>query len=417
MDNSVITIQSLDKKLDSKAGISKRKKREYRRVMTDALLSEGMTDQNQVRFCHAFVATGIDPLVRLLNSEKGKDWKGIIQSLMKQTYFVNVVRMRLRFFMQLLAESIHGEFKNSQAILIYSIKNIVFMEFDSKKKFRGDNISLFREVVLDSWKSRKTIDEVSSIENLEQLRNYVRRCLQEDKQEVIKNHPEFSLFLSWIREVSKQNQTVKDEKGVVNKPVDIAKSEGKKPAEVTKESTPAGEAEQHEAPVVSLQKAIDLFEQRIVERDTEIKELNKQIDGLLDRIQKERQAAINEKEQLFHEKEQLFHEMEREKQGFAEKSKESQNTINSLQETLKQKEDLIDKQDEQLKERKKLLQDNDIRFENHYKQQMMALGNKLKHSFSDLRVSINDVPDDDKEFLELPLQDIIKILEKEGVKI
>lgn len=50
-------------------------------------------------------------------------------------------------------------------------------------------------------------------------------------------------------------------------------------------------------------------------------------------------------------------------------------------------------------------------------QQMMALGNKLKHSFSDLRVSINDVPDDDKEFLELPLQDIIKILEKEGVKI
>ena len=409
MDNSVITIQSLDKKLDSKAGISKRKKREYRRVMTDALLSEGMTDQNQVRFCHAFVATGIDPLVRLLNSEKGKDWKGIIQSLMKQTYFVNVVRMRLRFFMQLLAESIHGEFKNSQAILIYSIKNIVFMEFDSKKKFRGDNISLFREVVLDSWKSRKTIDEVSSIENLEQLRNYVRRCLQEDKQEVIKNHPEFSLFLSWIREVSKQ--------GVVNKPVDIAKSEGKKPAEVTKESTPAGEAEQHEAPVVSLQKAIDLFEQRIVERDTEIKELNKQIDGLKARIQKERQAAINEKEQLFHEKEQLFHEMEREKQGFAEKSKESQNTINSLQETLKQKEDLIDKQDEQLKERKKLLQDNDIRFENHYKQQMMALGNKLKHSFSDLRVSINDVPDDDKEFLELPLQDIIKILEKEGVKI
>lgn len=410
MDTSVITIQSLDKKLDSKAGISKRKKKEYRRVMTDALLSEGMTDQNQVRFCHAFVATGIAPLVRLLNSEKGKDWKGIIQSLMKQTYFVNVVRMRLRFFMQLLAESIHGEFKNSQAILIYSIKNIVFMEFDSKKKFRGDNISLFREVVLDSWKSRKTIDEVSSIENLEQLRNYVRRCLQEDKQEVIKNHPEFPLFLSWIREVSKQNQTVKDEKGVVNKPVDIAKSEGKKPAEVTKESTPAGEAEQHEAPVVSLQKAIDLFEQRIVERDTEIKELNKQIDGLKARIQKERQTAINEKEQL-------FHEMEREKQGFAEKSKESQNTINSLQETLKQKEDLIDKQDEQLKERKKLLQDNDIRFENHYKQQMMALGNKLKHSFSDLRVSINDVPYDDKEFLELPLQDIIKILEKEGVKI
>lgn len=410
MDTSVITIQSLDKKLDSKAGISKRKKKEYRRVMTDALLSEGMTDQNQVRFCHAFVATGIAPLVRLLNSEKGKDWKGIIQSLMKQTYFVNVVRMRLRFFMQLLAESIHGEFKNSQAILIYSIKNIVFMEFDSKKKFRGDNISLFREVVLDSWKSRKTIDEVSSIENLEQLRNYVRRCLQEDKQEVIKNHPEFPLFWSWIREVSKQNQAVKDEKGVINKPVDIAKPEGKKPAEVTKESTPAGEAERHEASVVSLQKAIDLFEQRIVERDTEIKELKKQIDGLKARIQKERQAAINEKEQL-------FHEMEREKQGFAEKSKESQNTINSLQETLKQKEDLIDKQNEQLKERKKLLQDNDIRFENHYKQQMMALGNKLKHSFSDLRDSIDNVPDDDKEFLELPLQDIIKILEKEGVKI
>lgn len=412
MDTSVesITIQSLDNKLDSKAGISKRKKKEYRRVMTKALLSEGMTDQNQVRFCHAFVATGIVPLVGLLNSEKGKDWKGIIQSLMKQTYFVSVVRMRLRFFMQLLSESIHGGFKDSQAILAYSIKNIVFMEFDSKKKFRGDNISLLREVVLDSWKSRKTIDKVSSIKNLEQLRNYVLRCQQEDKQEVIKNHPEFPLFWSWISEVSKQNQAVKDEKGVANKPVDIAKPEGEKPAEVIKESTPIGEAERHEASVVSLQKAIDLFEQRIVERDTEIKELKKQIDGLKDRIQKDRQAAIDEKEQL-------FHEMEREKQGFAEKSKEFQNTINSLQETLKQKADLIDKQDEQLKERKKLLQDNDIRFENHYKQQMMALGNKLKQSFSDLRNSITDVPDDDKEFLELPLQDILRILEKEGVKI
>lgn len=411
MDTSVITIQSLDKKLDSKAGISKRKKKEYRRVMTDALLSEGMTDQNQVRFCHAFVATGIAPLVRLLNSEKGKDWKGIIQSLMKQTYFVNVVRMRLRFFMQLLAESIHGEFKNSQAILIYSIKNIVFMEFDSKKKFRGDNISLFREVVLDSWKSRKTIDEVSSIENLEQLRNYVRRCLQEDKQEVIKNHPEFPLFLSWIREVSKQNQAVKDEKGVVNKPVDITKPEVEKSAEVTKESTPAGGAERHEVPVVSLQKAIDLFEQRIVERDTEIKELKKQIDGLKDRIQKDRQAAINEKDQL-------HYEMERKKQEFVEKSKEFQSAINSLQETLKQKNQIIGTQNEQLNERKNLLEDNDIRFENHYKQQMMALGNKLKSSFSDLEGSINDLTDnDDKQFLEVPFQEIVQILKKEGVEI
>lgn len=411
MDTSVITIQSLDKKLDSKAGISKRKKKEYRRVMTDALLSEGMTDQNQVRFCHAFVATGIAPLVRLLNSEKGKDWKGIIQSLMKQTYFVNVVRMRLRFFMQLLAESIHGEFKNSQAILIYSIKNIVFMEFDSKKKFRGDNISLFREVVLDSWKSKKTIDEVSSIENLEQLRNYVRRCLQEDKQEVIKNHPEFPLFLSWIREVSKQNQAVKDEKGVVNKPVDITKPEVEKSAEVTKESTPAGGAERHEVPVVSLQKAIDLFEQRIVERDTEIKELKKQIDDLKDRIQKDRQAAINEKDQL-------HYEMERKKQEFAEKSKEFQSAINSLQETLKQKNQIIGTQNEQLNERKNLLEDNDIRFENHYKQQMMALGNKLKSSFSDLEGSINDLTDnDDKQFLEVPFQEIVQILKKEGVEI
>ena len=285
------------------------------------------------------------------------------------------------------------------------------MEFDSKKKFRGDNISLFREVVLDSWKSRKTIDEVSSIENLEQLRNYVRRCLQEDKQEVIKNHPEFPLFLSWIREVSKQNQAVKDEKGVVNKLVDIAKSEGKKPAEVTKESTPAGEAERHEAPVVSLQKAIDLFEQRIVERDTEIKELKKQIDGLKDRIQKDRQAAINEKDQL-------HYEMERKKQEFAEKSKEFQSAINSLQETLKQKNQIIGTQNEQLNERKNLLEDNDIRFENHYKQQMMALGNKLKSSFSDLEGSINDLTDnDDKQFLEVPFQEIVQILKKEGVEI
>ena len=410
MNTSVITIQSLDKKLDSKAGISERKKREYRRVMTDALLSEGMTDQNQVRFCHAFVATGIDPLVRLLNSEKGKDWKEIIQSLMKQDYFVKVVRMRLRFFMQLLSESIHNTVKNSQLIFSYSILNIVGMQSNSKGGFKLDSIPLFKECILNRMKEGKLLSYVNDVKAAIQLKEFVVRCLEKDKNGIMKKHDKLTEFWSWIEKVSTQNQAVKNEKGVINKPVDVVKPEGKKPAEVTKDSTPAGEAEQHEAPVVSLRKAIDLFEQRIVERDTEIKELKKQIDGLKARIQKERQTAINEKEQL-------FHEMEREKQGFAEKSKESQNTINSLQETLKQKEDLIDKQDEQLKERKKLLQDNDIRFENHYKQQMMALGNKLKHSFSDLRVSINDVPDDDKEFLELPLQDIIKILEKEGVKI
>lgn len=410
MNTSVITIQSLDKKLDSKAGISKRKKREYRRVMTDALLSEGMTDQNQVRFCHAFVATGIDPLVRLLNSEKGKDWKEIIQSLMKQDYFVKVVRMRLRFFMQLLSESIHNTVKNSQLIFSYSILNIVGMQSSSKGGFKLDSIPLFKECILNRMKEGKLLSCVNDVKAAIQLKEFVVRCLEKDKNGIMKKHDKLTEFWSWIEKVSTQNQAVKNEKGVINKPVDVVKPEGKKPAEVTKDSTPAGEAEQHEAPVVSLRKAIDLFEKRIVERDTEIKELKKQIDGLKARIQKERQTAINEKEQL-------FHEMEREKQGFAEKSKESQNTINSLQETLKQKEDLIDKQDEQLKERKKLLQDNDIRFENHYKQQMMALGNKLKYSFSDLRDSIDDVPDDDKEFLELPLQDIIKILEKEGVKI
>lgn len=410
MDTSVITIQSLDKKLDSKAGISKKKKKEYRRVMTDALLSEGMTDQNRVRFCHAFVATGIGPLVRLLNSEKGKDWKEIIQSLMKQDYFVKVVRMRLRFFMQLLSESIHNTVKNSQLTFSYSILNIVGMQSNSKGGFKLDSIPLFKECILNRMKEGKLLSYVNDVKAAIQLKEFVVRCLEKDKNGIMKKHDKLTEFWSWIEKVSTQNQAVKNEKGVINKPVDVVKPEGKKPAEVTKEFTPAGEAERHEAPVVSLRKAIDLFEQRIVERDTEIKELKKQIDGLKARIQKERQAAINEKEQL-------FHEMERKKKGFAEKSKESQNTINSLQETLKQKEDLIDKQDEQLKERKKLLQDNDIRFENHYKQQMMALGNKLKHSFSDLRVSINDVPDDDKEFLELPLQDIIKILEKEGVKI
>lgn len=412
MDTSVesITIQSLDYKLDSKAGISKGKKRAYSRVMTEALLSEGMTDQNQVRFCHAFVATGIAPLVRLLNSEKGKDWKGIIQSLMKQTYFVKVVRMRLRFFMQLLSESIHDKVKNSQLIFSYSILNIVGMQSNSKGGFKLDSIPLFKECILNRWREGKLLSYVNDVKAAIQLKEFVVRCLEKDKNGSMKKHEKLTEFWSWIGKVSKQNQAVKHEKGVVIKSVDIAKPEGEKPAEVTKESIPAGEADQHEAPVVSLQKAIDLFEQRIVERDTEIKELKKQIDGLKDRIQKDRQAAIDEKEQL-------FHEMEREKQGFAEKSKEFQNTINSLQETLKQKADLIDKQDEQLKERKQLLQDNDIRFENHYKQQMMALGNKLKQSFSDLRDSINDVSPDDKEFLELPLQDIIKILEKEGVKI
>lgn len=378
--------------------------------MTEALLSEGMTDQNQVRFCHAFVATGIAPLVRLLNSEKGKDWKGIIQSLMKQTYFVKVVRMRLRFFMQLLSESIHDKVKNSQLIFSYSILNIVGMQSNSKGGFKLDSIPLFKECILNRWREGKLLSYVNDVKAAIQLKEFVVRCLEKDKNGSMKKHEKLTEFWSWIGKVSKQNQAVKHEKGVVIKSVDIAKPEGEKPAEVTKESIPAGEADQHEAPVVSLQKAIDLFEQRIVERDTEIKELKKQIDGLKDRIQKDRQAAIDEKEQL-------FHEMEREKQGFAEKSKEFQNTINSLQETLKQKADLIDKQDEQLKERKQLLQDNDIRFGNHYKQQMMALGNKLKQSFSDLRDSINDVSSDDKEFLELPLQDIIKILEKEGVKI
>lgn len=411
MDTSVITIQSLDKKLDSKAGISKGKKKEYRRVMTDALLSEGMTDQNQLRFCHAFVATGIAPLVRLLNSEKGKDWKEIIQSLMKQTYFVKVVRMRLRFFMQLLSESIHDKVKNSQLIFSYSILNIVGMQSNSKGGFKLDSIPLFKECILNRWKEGKILSYVNDVKAAIQLKEFVVCCLEKDKNGIMRKHDKLTEFWSWIGKVSKQNQAVKDEKGVVNKPVDIVKPEGEKPAEVTKESTPAGEAERHEAPVVSLQKAIDLFEQRIVERDTEIKELKKQIDGLKDRIQKDRQAAINEKDQL-------HYEMERKKQEFAEKSKEFQSAISSLQETLKQKNQIIGTQNEQLNERKNLLEDNDIRFENHYKQQMMALGNKLKSSFSDLEGSINDLTDnDDKQFLEVPFQEIVQILKKEGVEI
>ena len=114
----------------------------------------------------------------------------------------------------------------------------------------------------------------------------------------------------------------------------------------------------------------------------------------------------------------MHYEMERKKQEFAEKSKEFQSAINSLQETLKQKNQIIGTQNEQLNERKNLLEDNDIRFENHYKQQMMALGNKLKSSFSDLEGSINDLTDnDDKQFLEVPFQEIVQILKKEGVEI
>ena len=61
MDTSVITIQSLDKKLDSKAGISKKKKKEYRRVMTDALLSEGGPFvQGEVSDWSAWLHKGLD---------------------------------------------------------------------------------------------------------------------------------------------------------------------------------------------------------------------------------------------------------------------------------------------------------------------------------------------------------------------
>ncbi len=404
-----ITINSLDKKLDSKTGFSSKRKKVYRRIMTEAFLSEGMTEQNLVRFCNAFVATGIDPLVRLLNSEKGKDWKGIIQSLMKQSYFVNVVRMRLRFFMQLLSESIHDEFKDSQAILIYSIKNIIFMECDSKKKFRGDNISLFREFVLNTWKAGRTIDEVSSIKIVEQLRSYVLRCQQEDKKGVIKGHPEFPLFWAWLAKVSKQNQQTKDEKEI-NKPIVIVKPGVEIPIEEPKEPTSVKAVTPIEFPVVSLQKVVDLFEQRIVERDTEIKELKKQICDLKELIQKEKQVVDCTKIQM-------TADLEKKKRECDRNIKEHENRINSLKETLKLKEQLIGEQNKQLKEREKLLKDNDTRFENYYKQRMAALSNKLKIDFSDLRDAINDVSDDKREFLEVPLEAIAKSLENEGVKI
>ena len=194
MDTSVITIQSLDKKLDSKAGISKGKKKEYRRVMTDALLSEGMTDQNQVRFCHAFVATGIAPLISLLNSEKGKDWKGIIQSLIKQTYFVKVVRMRLRFFMQLLSESIHDKVKNSQLIFSYSILNIVGMQSNSKGGFKLDSIPLFKECILNRWREGKLLSYVNDVKAAIQLKEFVVRCLEKDKNGSMKKHEKLTEF-------------------------------------------------------------------------------------------------------------------------------------------------------------------------------------------------------------------------------
>lgn len=422
-----ITINSLDKKLDSKAGFSSKKKRLYTQVMTHALLEEGMTYQNQVRFCNAFVATGISPIVKLLNTDAGNDWKSIILPLVQQPYFVNVVRMRLRFFMQLLSKSIRGAFKNSQDIFNYSVKNIVDMEFDTRKKFRIDNVDSFRNYILNPWKAESAITAVDDTNTIKEFMIFVERCLKADKKENLKNHPNFDAFVSWIEGIAKNNQNSHhSQDNITEKATNELESkenlandgEAVQPVVPVKtideirydeESPENNEASQKKA-VLSLQNVIDLFEKRIVERDTEIKNLRMQVISLNKQIRREKQAARDMQSKL-------TNELATEKQNHETTVKKLNDEIKDCVETLNQQEQYISEQKSQLQERKELLKDNDVRFDNYYKQHMLALGNKLKLSFSDLRDSINDLQGDEKEFIETAFLDIVECLKKEGINV
>jgi hypothetical protein len=423
-----ITINSLDKKLNSKAGFSNYKKQAYCRVMTNALLMEGMTEQNQVRFCHAYVATGIKPLIKLMNSEKGKDWKHIIVSLIKQPYFVSVVRMRLRFFMQLLSGSMHNAFnKNSTAILGYSIENILSMEFDSKNKFRMDNIEYFKMYILNPWKAENTTITSVDANSIDRLTKYVEDCIKADEHEIIKKHPNFPPFISWVKGLEKNNKnpvhfeddkTANDlNKGVITQHLEkreesvqhVISDKTIEDSKQDKEIQGSNHA-QHERVALSLQDVIDAFEKKIVERDIEIKNLRMQVTDLNEQIRREKQAARDIQSKL-------TNELANEKQSHEAAVKKLTTEINTYVETLNQQDQYISEQKNQLQERKELLKDNDVRFDNYYKQHMLALGNKLKLSFSDLRDSINDLQGDEKEFIETAFLDIVECLKKEGINV
>lgn len=406
-----ITIEDLDKKLNSKAGFSNRKRKEYTHVMIQALLTDGMTEQNQQRFCNGFVATGIEPIIKLLNSEKGENWKSIVFPVINKKYFNDVPKMKLRFLMEFLSQALLSQLRNSQEVLAYCIPNIKRMEFGSKKKFRVDNITLFKECILNRWKADKAIKNIESKKAVEQLKEFVLLCLKEDKGSIIKNHPHFKEFGNWLAIVFDDSQ-----KQVVSKNIHSQSDTKSMSAQTEKtdnnknESASVDEATSHKDVVLTLQMVIDAFERKIIRRDTDIENLKKQIRNLNEQISAERQSALSKKAEL-------ESKLEKEKLVYNSSIKERDSQIEVLRKSLNQKDSLIKEQEIKLDERAELLQDNDVRFANQYKQKMTALGNKLKLPVSDLRDAINDLQGEDRDFIEAPFEDIINYLKKEGVTL
>ena len=410
MDTSTksITITDLDHKINGKIGIPKGKREKYTQLMTQALLTDGMTRQNQVRFCNVFVATGVSPVIELLKSEKGKDWHSIVVSLMKLDYFIKFSRMRLRFFMDLFYWSLYTQLPNNQKVLVYSIENIKKMEIAEKGKFRIENIGLFKGYILDRWKSNELIRLNLNDKVLLGLKNFVLHCLKEDKKDLLKNHPHLKDFFNWINWLSEKNKKA----ATVNAASIPVKNES-----VDKDKKPAGNENTEEKSgktankvVLTLQDVIDQFEQKIIQRNSEITMLNGEITrlkNLNEEIRKNFQNTIAK----------LEDDLKNEKLNSINSTKDLKNKVLVLQENLKQSEELIEEQKAKLQERDQLLKDNDIRFKNFYKQKMTALGCNLKMSVNDLKESINDLEGDEKDFIETPFEDIIHLLKKEGVDL
>ena len=403
MDTSTksITITDLDHKINGKIGIPKGKREKYTQLMTQALLTDGMTRQNQVRFCNVFVATGVSPVIELLKSEKGKDWHSIVVSLMKLDYFIKFSRMRLRFFMDLFSWSLYTQLPTNQKVLVYSIENIKKMEIAEKGKFRIENIGLFKGYILDRWKSNELIRLNLNDKVLLGLKNFVLHCLKEDKKDLLKNHPHLKDFFNWINGLSEKNKKAAT---VKNESVD----KNKKPA--GNENTEEKSWKTANKVVLTLQDVIDQFEQKIIQRNSEITMLNGEITrlkNLNEEIRKNFQNTIAK----------LEDDLKNEKLNSINSTKDLKNKVLVLQENLKQSEELIEEQKAKLQERDQLLKDNDIRFKNFYKQKMTALGCNLKMSVNDLKESINDLEGDEKDFIETPFEDIIHLLKKEGVDL
>lgn len=391
----MLDLSALDKKLDSKNHFTAKQKQEYSKLMINAFLAEGITEQNQERFSNVFIATGIHPLIKVLNATP--DQISLFRSILGKTNFKKNNNARLRFLMQLFLYYTHqSERKNTILALSFIINKISSLKKDVKGNFRKSNITLFVKYILAPWKSEYAITEWNDEGTLNLLREFIQDCLQEDNKEYIKKHKNYKAFFMWLNKIIK-NESIDSNNNENN----IKPSEIKPISQIMKNESKTVPESTCENATLSLKTIIDCFEKKIVDR-------NNQIVQLTNMLKEERLNAQNMRESLTAQIASLKLKNDTEVKVLKEK-------MDAMVKEQRQKDKTIAEIETRLKEQDSLLKNNDVRFNIYFKQRMTSLEGKLKTPFSDLKDFVNDLDSDDKAFMEESIQEILADLKKEGI--